>query len=113
MSEPFDSWAVVEVMGHRVFAGRVTEQVIAGAGFVRVDVPRDSQHEPFTKMIGTASIYAITPCSEAVARKAAAQNQERPVEVWGMCRALPARSDCEDDDGGDYQDDGPADGELF
>ncbi len=35
----FDTWAVVEVMGHNTYAGRVTEQAIGGASFIRVDVP--------------------------------------------------------------------------
>jgi len=30
----FESWAIVEVMGHRQFAGLVTEQTIGGASFV-------------------------------------------------------------------------------
>ena len=33
----FDSWAIVEIFGHQTFAGRVTEQAIGGASFVRVD----------------------------------------------------------------------------
>lgn len=35
----FDQWAIVDVMGHQRYAGRVTEETLAGAGFIRVDVP--------------------------------------------------------------------------
>jgi hypothetical protein len=83
--EAFDSWAIVEVMGHNTFAGRVTEQVVAGCAFVRVDVPEipASTHyagrPAFTKLIGTASIYSLTPCTEAVAVKAAQRIRATPL----------------------------------
>jgi hypothetical protein len=80
--DKFDYWANVEVMGHRRFAGKVTEQVIAGCGIVRIDVPQVDDRMAFTKLIGTASIYAITPCSETVAMQLARQYRERPVEIY-------------------------------
>lgn len=59
----FESWAVVEVMGHQTFAGFVSEQTIGGASFVRVDVPAiHSADDPreacaaFTKLFGGGSI---------------------------------------------------------
>ncbi len=78
-----DAWAIVEVLGHNLFAGKVSEHVIGGAGFIRVDVPelperrckrkwsyQDEEVEDvipavpaFTKLIGASSIYAITPCT--------------------------------------------------
>jgi hypothetical protein len=40
MSTPtIDGWAVLELMGHRRIAGRITEVTIGGAGFLRIDVP--------------------------------------------------------------------------
>lgn len=83
----FDSWAIVEVMGHNTFAGRVTEQSVGGASFIRVDVPAvpgskwESEQPAFTKLIGAGSIYAITPCSEEVARRAALSFHARPITV--------------------------------
>jgi hypothetical protein len=46
---------------------------------------------PFTKLIGTASIYAITPVSEEVARSLARQYRETPVEIYrpDVQRMLP------------------------
>lgn len=38
-AEKFDSWAILELMGHRKLAGRVSEATLAGGAFVRIDVP--------------------------------------------------------------------------
>lgn len=59
-----DLWAVVEVMGHKRFAGRVTKQTLAGVSFVRIDVPAISGGAGYTKLLGARAIYAITPCTE-------------------------------------------------
>lgn len=61
----FEQWAVVDLMGHRRLAGKVTEQVIAGAGFIRVDVPR-ADGSDVTKFVSPKSIYEIAPCTEDV-----------------------------------------------
>ena len=37
-TERFDTWALVEIMGHKQLAGRVSETTLAGAGMLRVDV---------------------------------------------------------------------------
>lgn len=89
----FDEWAIVEVMGHRRFAGRVTEQVIAGAGFIRIDVPEVNERQPFAKLFGPTSIYGITPVDEPTARAAATAFAERPFDVWSLQQALPSPHD--------------------
>lgn len=55
----FDVWAVVELFGHQRIAGRVTEQVIAGQGFIRVDVPAIGNQSGFTRLFGSGAIYSI------------------------------------------------------
>lgn len=76
------TWCVVEVMGHNQYAGLVTEQVIAGSAFLRVDVPECDDRPAYTKLLGGASIYAITPCSEAVAREAVRRFRSRPIAAF-------------------------------
>ncbi len=80
--EKFDCWAVVEVMGHSRYAGRVTEQAIGGCNFVRVDVPEVDGRPAFTKLLGQASIFGITPVTEDIARRLAAQLA--PVSVYDL-----------------------------
>lgn len=80
--EKFDSWAIVEVFGHQKFAGRVTEQAIGGASFVRVDVPEVDSSPAFTKLFGASAIYSITPVTEDLARKAVRACHSEPISVY-------------------------------
>jgi hypothetical protein len=102
-SQPLDCWAIVEVMGHKQFAGHVTEQLFGSAALIRVDVPATEQPArygrearttaEYSKLIGVASIYCITPCTEQVARLAAVQieqdNDPIPVAL-PVTRQIPA-----------------------
>lgn len=106
MAEATDvkTWAILEVMGHKRYAGEVSEQVIAGAGFVRIDVPkvtaRGTDFPAFSKVFGTSSIYCLTPTDEATARAAAAAFTERPVDLWTIeqgQRALTGKVKCDGD----------------
>lgn len=63
--KPFGEWAIVEIMGHRVYAGFVTEQIIAGKGFIRIDV---ASNPAYTKVFGTDAVFSISPCDEQTAR---------------------------------------------
>jgi len=82
----FETFAIVELFGHARIAGRVSEQVIAGQGFLRVDVPglpADRYHElPFSRMYGPSAIYSITPVSEEIAIRAAQSMRVPPVSVY-------------------------------
>lgn len=89
-SPAFDQWAIVDVMGHQRYVGHVTEQVVAGTGFVRIDVPAEDGSVAFTKLIGAASIYAISPVSEHVAREMAKRSEKTPIAEYDLPRpALP------------------------
>lgn len=48
----FEHWALVELMGHQRIAGLVSEQTIAGKGFIRVDVPKENGEIIFTRFFG-------------------------------------------------------------
>jgi hypothetical protein len=84
----FDNYCILEIFGHTRIAGRVTEQVIGGQGFIRVDVPllpADRYHaeQPaFTRLYGPGAIYSITPVSEEIAVRAAQSMRVAPVEVY-------------------------------
>lgn len=82
----FSEYAIVEIMGHQRIAGRVTEQVIGGCSFVRVDVPDlpDKGRQGFTKLFGQSAIYAITFVDEGIARRAAESFRSEPVDPYTM-----------------------------
>lgn len=104
--ESFDTWAVVDVMGHQRFVGKVTEQVVAGHGFVRVDVPETDKQKAWTKLIGPGSIYAITPVSEEIARAMARERMATPISEYDLPedfkpmqgRLAYVEDDCDSDD---------------
>ncbi len=75
-------WAVIELMGHNVIAGYVTEESGFGTALMRVDVPATSIYGAYTKLIGTGSIYAVTFVSEEVARTVAESRKQNPVQVY-------------------------------
>lgn len=89
MADKFDQWAIVEVMGHQRFAGRVSEQAVGGANFVRVDVPAIDGQPEFTKLFGPSSIYCITIVTEEIARTAAASMRIVPVSAYDIRALLP------------------------
>jgi len=114
--QQFDMWGIAEVMGHRRFAGRITEQTIAGAALVRVDIPevvldvdRDCMEKTvatYSKLFGVGSIYCITPTTEDVARRAAAElakwENTNPIPVaLPVERQIPASAGAPHGTGGD------------
>jgi hypothetical protein len=83
----YAGWAIVELMGHRQRAGLVREAEMFGTKLLRIDIPlippkpeppqSDQPPEPplaelpvATEFYGGASIYALRPVTEAVARAA-------------------------------------------
>ena len=96
MNEKFEQFAIVELFGHQIIAGNVSEQVIGGQGFVRVDVPSIDGQEAFTKFYGAGAIYAITPCDEKTMLAAVMGLRQKPIDVWKL--HLPQLSLDEDDE---------------
>lgn len=98
MAEKFERWAVVELFGHQVVAGLVSEQMIGGQSFVRVDVPGLDGHSGFTKFYGAGAIYAISPCDEATVMEAVRRIQPRPIQMFVYSRALPMSDEYDEED---------------
>ena len=75
-------WAIVEIMGHKVVAGYITQAVQFGLPMLRIDVPATSIWPAFTRDYGAQAIYAITYVSEEVARMTAEASKVNPVAVY-------------------------------
>lgn len=82
MSESFDQWAILELMGHVRLAGRVTEEEHFGAKLGRIDIPNGDGFA--TQWFSGGSIYRLTPTTEEIARNVAANNQPQPVHRWEL-----------------------------
>lgn len=101
-----DGWGILEVMGHRRLAGRVTEVEVCGARMLRVDVPDVSEEAApdavyLTQFYPPSAIFCLTPATEAKAREEASRLQPRPPRRWA---GLPS-PEPEDDDEDAYIDD--------
>lgn len=84
----FEGWAVLELMGHRKLAGYVREQNVAGAGFIRIDVPGPAgDADVATQFYAPGALYCLTPTTEDVARRFAAGCRPEPVTRWELPQA--------------------------
>lgn len=78
MSDTYEGWAIVELMGHRQRAGKVSEADQYGAKLLRVEIP--AGEEFVTEFYGGAAIYCLRPAAEDVARAMAERlGDPRPV----------------------------------
>jgi hypothetical protein len=151
----FDGWAIVDVLGHQRYVGYVTTEAFGQAVLFRIDVPRleprerttkrpgygpDGRYLPvgtviaegavesYTKLVGSGSIYTITPCTKDAALQAVEDMQTRPLmevrlppestlpaavaaEAAGDPGDRDADDDDDEDDGDDDRDDDDGEGE--
>ena len=84
-----DTWAVVEIMGYKRFAGHVTEQEIAGVTMLRIEVPDTDEQQAFVKIYPAQSIHRITLATEDEAMAAARGFAARPLDGWMMRARQP------------------------
>lgn len=82
MSEKFEQWANVELMGHQRVVGRCSEEMIAGHPMLRVDIPDGEAFS--TRYYGSSAIYCLTVVSEDVARKLCAGLSQTPSFAWDL-----------------------------
>lgn len=96
--EKFEGWAILELMGHRKLGGYLHEATIAGAAFIRIDVPAfdpgggQEGQIAATQFYSPSAVYAITPTTEDLAKAMAARYQPEPVTRWELPR-LPEPRD--------------------
>lgn len=100
----FDSWAIVELMGHVKVAGHVTEAEVFGAKMGKIDIP-NSEGGFTTQYFSGGSVYRLTPCTEEIARAVARSNQPAPVYAWELPKMLTAAEMHIGDDDEDYDED--------
>jgi hypothetical protein len=86
-SEKFETWGILEVMGHKKYAGRISERTVGNATFIQIDVPpiqdNDATIPAWSKMFHPNSIFALTPTEEEFAKAYAKQLCEKPIYLFG------------------------------
>ncbi len=76
---PLAGWAIIELFGHRQLAGEISEVLIAGDGFLRLDMPeipervegnyRYPARAATTQLYSPKAIYSLTPTDKGTAIK--------------------------------------------
>ena len=84
----FEAWAIIELFGHTVVSGKVSEQVIAGTAFIRIDVPVTDGMPAFTKLHNPTSIYSMTPVDEDYAVRMAEKLKVQPVNNYSHTEVI-------------------------
>jgi hypothetical protein len=59
-------WAVVEIFGHTVRAGSLSDATIGGATMLRIQHPTVADHDdkgPLTELYGDKALFCVRPCS--------------------------------------------------
>ncbi len=102
MAEQFESWAILELMGHRRLAGYVTEQEIGGTNMLRIEIP-GPDGDSTTQFYSSQAVYAITPTTEDIARRFSRRSQPGPVNVWELLPPPDETESGDDDDDPDAQ----------
>jgi hypothetical protein len=83
-SEAYAGWAVVELMGHRKLAGRVSQVTQYGAAMLRLDIPGPNGQTVATQYYTSAAIYCLTPTTEEIAVGVARTRVPEPVQRWEL-----------------------------
>lgn len=94
----FAGWVILELMGHRRLGGYLSEEVIGGGSFLRLDVPGEDGQVAATQYYAPAAVYCITPTSEETALAVAKLGRPAPVERWELAQLGPGRRGGADDD---------------
>lgn len=83
------TWAVLELLGHRRLAGRVSEEEHFGVKMGRIDIPQ-KDGSFVTQLFGGASVYGMTVVSEEAARIVALRCDVAPLHQWELPKQLSA-----------------------
>jgi hypothetical protein len=67
--DPFEGWAILELMGHRRIAGYIREAELAGGSFLRIDVLGADGTLGASQFYAPGAVYCITPTNEETVRE--------------------------------------------
>lgn len=94
---PARQWAVVELFGHQRIAGELSDHLIGGDSFVRIDVPDVTVPAgdgatrvipAHTKLFGGKAVYSVAFVDEGTALAAAHSIRHQPISSYTLLDAL-------------------------
>lgn len=77
-------WGKLELMGHKVLVGLITETTLAGKGVLRVDIPGPDGSTSFTQFYSPDALYCLAPVSKEVALELAKHQATAPVSAYDI-----------------------------
>jgi hypothetical protein len=83
MTEQFQGFFIVELMGHKRMVGFVSEVEIAGSPFLRVDAPVGNEKK-VTQFYSSGAVYCLTPTTEETVKRLSTLNHPEPVQQWEL-----------------------------
>ena len=111
MTDALSMHAIVEIMGRRQRAGRISDATLGGATMLRVEHPTrvDEEGQPVAEYYAPAALFAIRPCTEAqaIAANRWAWPDPKPELGPGLPPELAEYVDSDED-----EDDGEDDGDY-
>jgi len=84
-ADPFEGWAICELLGRRRLAGYVTADApLMQATRLKVDIYPGDAAAPAATQFTSYPVYCLTPCTEDMARKVGALSirDDMPVAQW-------------------------------
>lgn len=99
-SNAYEGWALLELMGHRRLAGKLSAANVSGVPLLRIDVfPGAADAAEMTQFYAGGAIYCVTPVSEKFCREFGNHYRPAPVTQYEFQR-LPHEQDVEHDEEG-------------
>ncbi len=92
-------WAIVEIMGHKVRAGSISDAQLGGATLLRIQHPSLPDHDgagPLTELYSSSALFSVRPCARDTATRWAETHWCAPKESAMV--QLTAAADVIDDD---------------
>lgn len=85
-------FGILELLGHKRLAGRVSEEQRFGGVVGRIDIP-NAEGGYSTQFFSAASIYRLSIVTEDVARAVALSCHPEPVHSWELPKQLPVKQE--------------------
>jgi hypothetical protein len=84
----FESWCIVELMGHVTLTGFVRETEIGGGKLFQIEVPASNGAQKFTTFFGSSSVYKLTPVDRATVIAICTRKAQQPFTSWELQQAF-------------------------